>query len=170
MAMELIRMEAGTLRQGTTLSARVWFLFVTATGAEVPLTKARGFLERKWGRNRGGFNGTTQLTIFEFEVLKKCRVKMCNNVSAFGKKNRFVNLFVDLDPDAASVEFHGLEEHGLFQGRGAVDYEESYMTERGGHETTQLTEAVMKQYFGLRMLQPPRHSGKAKHKVRAIIY
>jgi len=163
-----IRLETGVLRKGRNLSARLWFAFVTRTGAEVPLKQHGSALEDVMFRPVGGFKGTTQRTIHEYRLLQPCRIKMINNCSSFGKLNQMINIYIDLHPDDAAIEIQGVEEFGLFQGRGAIDYRNS--TFREHHRNYEMNEDIMKQFFGLRLLQPPRGITRGRRKVRSLLY
>jgi hypothetical protein len=162
-----VYMETGEKRIGTTFSARVFFVYLTPTGAEESIYRCP-HLKKKMIRNTGGFEGTSRTQVIEWEVSAPVTLKMVNLCTAFGQAGKKVDLYIDLDPAEASIEFNGLEEFGRFRGRGTIDYNKSSYRERG--QASQLNDEIMKSLFGLRVVQPPLPTKGKKHRVRSLIF
>lgn len=161
-----MQLEMGERRVNNQSSSRLFFVYVTPTGAEVSLGKCPS-LRRIWGQTTGGFDGGSRTQTVEYEVRAATRIKMVNIVSAMGRTRRIVNLFVDLDPNAAVVKFNGLDGFGSFAGRGKCDYKASLFVD---HKTEyRFDDAMMKTNFGLHVLQPPR-GAMGQRKVRSLIF
>ena len=161
-----IQLEMGERRVNNQSSARLFFVYVTPTGAEVSLSKCPS-LRRVWGQTTGGFDGGSRTQTVEYEVRSATRIKMVNLVSVLGRARRIVNLFVDVDPNAAVIKFHGLDEFGGFTGRGKPDYRASSFSEHKSQYN--FDDAMMKGTFGLHVLQPPRGI-VGKKAVRSLIF
>lgn len=160
-----IQLETGEKRE-TNSASRLFFVYVTPTGAEMPISKCPG-LKKEWGRTNGMFESDSRQTITEFAVQSPCTIKMVNLQSTFGRPKRVVNLMINIDPEAATIEVKGLEGFGTFKGRAKIEYTKStYFVNR---ENFTLTEAVLKEHFGLRTLQPPLRTGGGKS-VRSLIF
>lgn len=161
----ILQLETGEQRE-TNRASRVFFVYVTPTGAEMPISKCPG-LKKEWGRTNGAFGGESRQTITEYTVTMPCTIKLVNLQSTFGRPKRVVNLMIDLNPEAAVIELKGLDGFGLFKGRAKVRVEQS--TFFVNRENTKLTDTVLKEHFGLRVLQPPIKGGGEK-KVRSLIF
>lgn len=159
-----ILLETGQ-KQERQASSLVFFVFVTPTGAEVSMGKCP-HLRRTWGRSEGGFEGTTRLQRSEYQVMAPIMIKMVNIATTFGSAKRMVNLFLELDPGHAAIEFSGLDGFGTFKGRAKVNYKKSSFRE---HTTSHnLNEEIMRDLFAMKVLQPARVQGK--NKVRSLIF
>lgn len=161
-----IHLETGELREGMSASARIFFVYVTPTGAEIPITKCP-HLTKVYGRTDGGFDGATRLTTVEYGIKFPCTIKMVNIFSVMGRPNAVANIFVDLNDDLASIELNGLEGFGKFKGRGKVDLKRS--TFFMGRERIQVTDSLVKERFNLRTLLPSKKGGAGKPK-RSLIF
>jgi len=163
-----IYMETGEKRIGTNFSARLFFVYLTPTRVEESIYRCPQ-LKKKLIRNTGGFEGTSRTQIIEWEVNGPVTLKMVNLCTTFGQPGKKVDLFIDLDPGDACIEFTGLEDFGRFRGRGTIDYNHSTFRERG--QVSQLNDEIMKSLFGLRVVQPPVANAKGKkHRVRSLIF
>jgi hypothetical protein len=92
---------------------------------------------------------------------------MVNLQSTFGKPRRVVNMMIDINPEAATIELRGLDKFGTFKGRAKVrTVDSTYFVNR---ETFKLTDAVLVEHFSMRVLQPPVKSGAGKC-VRSLIF
>jgi len=160
-----VQIETGEKRERNSAS-RLFFVYVTPTGAEMPINRCPG-LKKEWGRTNGAFDSESRQSLTEFTVQSPCTIKMVNLQSTFGRPKRVVNLTITVDPEAATIEVKGLEGFGMFKGRAKVDYEKStYFVNR---ENFKITEAVLKEHFGLRVLQPPVKGGGGRC-VRSLIF
>ena len=161
-----IQLETGERRDGVTASSRVFFVYVTPTGAEMPITRCP-CLTKEWSRANGAFAGDSRTVITEYVVKSPTTLKMVNLVSHFGKPKKVVNLMIDINPDEATIDFQGLEGFGRFRGRAKVCLRDStYFSNR---EAYKITEGVMKDQFGMKILQPPKNMGAGK-RVRSLIF
>jgi len=159
-----ILLETGQ-RQERQASSLIFFCYVTPTGAEISMGKCL-HLRRTWGRSEGGFEGTSRIQRTEYQVIAPIMIKMVNIATTFGSAKRNVNLFLELDPSHAAIELHGLDDFGTFRGRAKINYKKSSYREHT--DAQNLNEQIMKDLFGLKVLQPARVQGKAK--VRSLIF
>jgi len=159
-----ILLETGQ-KQERQASSLVFFVYVTPTGAEVSMGKCP-HLRRAWGRSEGGFEGTSRLQRSEYQVLAPITVKMVNIATTFGSAKRMVNLFLDLDPGHAAIEFTGLDGFGTFKGRGKINLKKSSFREHTNSHN--LNDEILRDIFNLKILQPARVQGK--NKVRSLIF
>jgi len=161
-----IQLETGEKREGVTASSRVFFVYVTPTGAEMTISKCPCIV-KAWSRANGAFDGDSRTVITEYEVKSPTTLKMVNLQSRFGKPKRVVNLMIDVNPEEATIDLQGLDAFGRFKGRGKVCLRDStYFVNREGFK---LTDTVLKEHFGLKVLQPPTKMGAGKT-VRSLIF
>lgn len=156
MTKNTIQLETGENREGTTMSCRLFFVYVTPTGMEMPLSKCP-LLYKCFSNSHGGFDGSSRLVTAEYEVKGETTLKMVNIVSQYGSPRRVVNLVLHLSPDDAAVSISGLNKFGKFQGRCKVDYDES--TYREPHKIRKLDMQVLKDEFAFSLIQPPKKVG-----------
>jgi hypothetical protein len=159
-----VMLETGQ-QQERQASNLLFYCYVTPTGVEISLGKCP-HLKRVWGQSEGGFEGSTRIQRTEYQVTAPVTIKMVNICTRFGDEKRMVNLFIDLDPNVAAVEFTGLEGFGLFKGRGKVNFKKSSYKEN--KQVHAVNDAMLKDLFSIKVLQPPRVQGKAK--VRSLIF
>jgi hypothetical protein len=159
-----ILLETGQ-KQERQASSLIFFVYVTPTGAEVSMGKCP-HVRRTWGRSEGGFEGTSRLQRTEYQVLAPITIKMVNIATTFGSAKRHVQIFLDLDPGHAAIDFNALDGFGSFKGRAKINFKKSSFRE---HTTAQnLNEECMREIFNLKVLQPARVQGKSK--VRSLIF
>lgn len=160
-----VQLETGEQREANA-SNRVFFVYVTPTGAELALSKCPS-LSREFTKTEGAFGSNSRRTLAEYNVKAPCILKMVNLQSSFGKPRRVVNMMIEIDPEAATIEVKGLEGFGMFKGRAKVLPKQStYFVNR---ENFSLTTEVLKEHFGLRTLQPPVKAGAAG-RARSLIF
>jgi hypothetical protein len=151
-----IQLETGEDRIDKFHSARLFFVYVTPTGVEVPITKCPS-LTKIGSKATGGFDGGSRRVLTDYELRAPTMLKMVNIVSKLGTQKRVANLFIHTGPEEASIQLVGMDGFGKFKGRGKVLYDLSSLRE--DKINTPITLQVLKDIFGMTMLQPPIKSG-----------
>ena len=160
-----IILETGSNRQGTTMSSRTFFVYVSPTGAEMPLGQCP-VLKREYIQNHGKF-GTPDFRQTAAYILRgESRLKMVCLSSTFGRPRRVLNLFVDIGTGKDVIEFYGSGECGKFSGRGELDIKSSVLSEN--KQELELTPQLLKELFGYRILQ--RGTAREKSGARSLIF
>jgi hypothetical protein len=162
-----ITLETGEQREGKVASSRLFFVYVSPTGAEISIHKAPS-LKRVFSRPTGGFEGSSRLVNAEFEVKGPTRIKMVNNHTRLGKPTIYVNLYLNVGGKHSLIDMTGLQDFGRFRGRAEIDIAGSTITTRD-RKRVKLTPDTLKKYFGLRILQAPPDAGQDSD-VRSLIF
>ena len=135
---------------------RIFFVYVTPTGAEMPITRCPS-LVKIGSHSFGGFEGNSRILTTEYAVRTPTLLKMVNIVSQLGSPKKVVNLFIKVSADEASICLYGLNKFGKFKGRGKVEYADSSYREVA--KVVPVTMALLKKEFGFTLLQQPSKTG-----------
>lgn len=151
--MKTIRLRFGESREGMRGSNRLYFFYVTPTGIEASLGKAKLALSPRWSRTTGEISSGRIITS-EYDLLQPCSIKMVNMYSNFGKPRKNINLYLNLGEEHACIQLKGYEGFGEFVGNAEVDLEKS--SSGIGQYATTIDEDFLKEYCDYDVLTPPQ--------------
>ncbi len=148
--MKSIRLQFGEHREGMQGSNRLYFFYVSPTGVESSLNKAKLALHPRWSKTR---NTEGRLITSEYDLIQPCAIKMVNMYSNFGKPRQNVNLYLNLGEEHACIQIKGYGGFGEFVGNAEVDFEKS--TKGVGTHASIIDEEFLKEYYDYDIITPP---------------
>lgn len=162
-----IVLETGTQREGTMMSSRTFFVHVSPTGAEMPIGQSP-VLKKEYSQGHGRFGTPDYMQTTAYILRGEGRLKMVCLSSSFGRPRTVINLYIDIGPDLEVIELTGAGGCGKFSGRGRIDKKNSLISEN--RSALEITDKVLKENFGYKVLQACTAASAARKGVRSIIF